>query len=331
MLELKGQEAAGGWLAQIAAARPPGRVFLFWGPAGAGKGQAALALAAAWLCQNGPGREPCQSCPACRKFRAGSHPDLIWLRLEEDKKKISIGQARELKRWLNFPPAEGPTRVVLIPEAETLSLEAANSLLKTLEEPPADTLTVLTAVDPEALPATILSRCQKIFFKPLAQDIVAAELGQRLSSEPAQARLGAALAGDSLEAALELDLKTALDWRGQILEQLAGLGPAQAERLLDMAEQVAAKPEQAPLFLNLAAAWYRDLLFLASGGSAAGLANSDLAQKLTSLAGQAPAQSWAQRLEAVFEAQAGLAAWANLRLTVEALLLRLAPDRAGVQ
>jgi DNA polymerase-3 subunit delta' len=219
--QIEGQETVLGRLRRLARNHPPGRVFIFWGAGGAGKRLAARGLAAAWLCQAGPTPEPCGRCAGCLKLAAGVHPDLILLEPEEGKERVSIDQARELIKALRFAPVEGGTRVILLPDAEKLSLEAANALLKTLEEPPADTLTILTADDPNLLPPTVLSRGQLFFFPPRETAWVAAQLTKRLGLEPERARLMAALAGDNLETASGQDLEAALSLRADKIGRAA--------------------------------------------------------------------------------------------------------------
>jgi len=312
-------------LDRLALEQPGGGVFLFWGPPGSGKTGAGLGLASAWLCQGRAQDRPCAGCPACRKLGSSSHPDLLVLEPAPGRQIISIEQARELIRSLRFPPLEGKGRVVLIPGAERLSPEAANALLKTLEEPPPETTTILTAADPEALPPTILSRTQQLHFAAPDPEKTAVLLAQRLKVDPDRARLAAFLGRGEEEAAAGLDLDRALELRATLVDRLGrpgGPDPGGDLGLVELAEEVAAG-ESTPLFLDLSAAFYRDLLFLASGGPASETVGRDLAGRMSRLASLAPPQAWADRLEAVLEAQAALASYANPRLTMESLLLRL--------
>jgi DNA polymerase-3 subunit delta' len=311
-------------LQRLALEQPGGRVFLFWGPPGSGKAEAGLGLASAWLCQGSAPAEPCGGCPACRKLASSSHPDLLVLEPAAEKRKISIDQARELIRDLRFPPLEGKGRVVLIPGAERLSLEAANALLKTLEEPPPETTAILTAADPEALPPTILSRTQQLHFPAPDPERMTALLAQRLEVDSDKARLAAFL-GAGVEGTPEPDLELALDLRATLINRFTrsqGSDSKAALGITALAEEVAAEGT-AQLFINLSASHYRDLLLLASGGQASEIVSRDLAAQMSRLASLAPPKAWADRLEAVLEAQTALAAYANPRLTMESLLLRL--------
>ena len=113
------------------------------------------------LCQN-PARAPCGKCPGCARVLARAHPDLQWVRPEEDSRQIRIEQVRELAAELALTSHGGGYKVGVIAPADVLNRYAANALLKTLEEPPGRTLLVLVATAPSRLPPTILSRCQRL-------------------------------------------------------------------------------------------------------------------------------------------------------------------------
>ncbi len=346
---LKGQDRAVGFLKRIMAGDLGGRVYLFTGPPGAGKRTAARALAAARLCQGrrtaaeepgfGFGKPepaerpapavPCGSCPACLKLIAGSHQDLVIVEPEADKKQVSVEQARELMKSLQFAPQEADLRFVLFPQAERLSLAAANALLKTLEEPPGHTVIILTAAEAEALPQTILSRCQRLAFQPLEREVIAQEVAARKGLDDEAARLAAGLSGGSMGLALALDPAEALARRDQALARLGGLRRGNVGALFELAQAVAAKPEETAEFIKALAAWYRDLMVLAAGSDPEAVINRDRLAELTERAVRVPAETWAERLKAVLSAEAALEANANVRLTMEAMLLRLAPGMIG--
>lgn len=324
---LPGQNKLGTQLIHLAAQRPGGRVFLFWGPRGAAKRAAAYALASACLCQQGEEGEPCRRCLSCIKLLAGSHPDQIVLEPEKGKKKIAIEQTRELIKRLSYPPLEGDRRAVIIPDAERLSLEAANALLKTLEEPPGDTLTILTSSEREALPVTVLSRCQSFLFPQPEEGWLIDRVAERMSLDRDTARLMSVLAQGDLEAACALDRDTVLTGRERVIKKLCRQpGGVEADRLFDLALEVADKAESTELFLDLCAVCLRDLLLVAETGEAGEAINLDLAAQLPGLARQRTPRGWADRLEAVLSARSALNVYANQRLTLEALMLQLSPE-----
>jgi DNA polymerase-3 subunit delta' len=154
---------------------------LLHGPAGVGKDQFAAALAAALVCRGrGVRLEACGRCAECALSQAGSHPDLHWLRRPEDRRSISVDQVREIAERLALTSMRRGWRVAIVTPAHTMTHNAQNALLKTLEEPAAGTLLVLVSSRPSSLLPTLRSRCQRIeIARPpaaLAQDWLAARL-----------------------------------------------------------------------------------------------------------------------------------------------------------
>jgi len=156
------------WLADSTAAlraaheqgRMPHALLIHEAPGAGGEWLATFA-AALVLCERGAAA-PCGQCTACRRVAAGAHPDVSWLRPQEDSRQVRIEQVRELSADLALTSHGGGYKVGIITPADALNRFAANALLKTLEEPPARTLLILVASEPSRLPPTILSRCQRV-------------------------------------------------------------------------------------------------------------------------------------------------------------------------
>lgn len=150
----------------IAAAMRAGRLphaILLHGPRGVGKEIFAGALAAALFCAGrGDRLTACGACAECALSRAGSHPDLYWLRPLEDKKSISVDQVREACEQLGMTSMRRGYRIGVVTPAQAMTTNAQNALLKTLEEPAPRTLIVLVTPRPSALLATLRSRCQRV-------------------------------------------------------------------------------------------------------------------------------------------------------------------------
>lgn len=174
--DVKGQEEAKEFFQRAISKDRLGFFYIFAGPDGVGKGLFARELAKALFCKSGAlgsGRlDNCSTCPACLQIDSGSHADVNWLDVRERAEQVSVKDARALQDVLYLKPAEGPYKVAIIRQADRLSIAAANSLLKTLEEPPPGALLILLAVTPEALPATVRSRGQVVRFYPLPLDVV---------------------------------------------------------------------------------------------------------------------------------------------------------------
>jgi len=138
---------------------------LLYGRPGLGKHAFALQLAQALLCAAPRDGIGCGHCHGCRLFAAGTHPDLALIGLVEDAKSVTIDQIRALGDFLSLRPHTATRKVVVISPAEAMNLNAANALLKLLEEPPLGSILLLVSSHPARLPATIRSRCSRVFFK----------------------------------------------------------------------------------------------------------------------------------------------------------------------
>jgi DNA polymerase III subunit delta' len=189
--------------AELARARGTGKVhgaYLFEGPPGAGKTELALWFAQLLLCKGAPpsASAPCGACHDCRLFASGAHPDFH--RVEADGAWIKVDAVRELRGKLGLVANERGRRVGLIPGAERLRAEAANALLKTLEEPPPDTVLLLVTSAAEALPRTLRSRAVRVRFAPVSEAEIAAAL-EAEGMAAADAALASQLGGASPAAA----------------------------------------------------------------------------------------------------------------------------------
>jgi DNA polymerase-3 subunit delta' len=143
--------------------------YVFAGPRNVGKSSVARQFAASLLCEHfssGRGALPCGECAACRQFSHNRHSDAVWLERAADKKNISVEQVREFIRVMHMGTFMGQQKVGIVRDADTLSIEAANALLKTLEEPSGKVTMILLTALPESLPMTILSRAQVLRFLP---------------------------------------------------------------------------------------------------------------------------------------------------------------------
>jgi len=177
--------------------------YLFTGPAGVGKHLVASEFVRAWLCREASG-EACGVCDSCKRVGGATHQDLIEVTFLEKKKSIGVDQVRAIGAWLAQSPALGRHKAVIVDPASALTAEAANALLKTLEEPPPGRVIVLIATRPGALPPTVRSRCQQVSFGSLADDEVA-EVLRRNRWPAVSARQAAALAEGSPGTALARD------------------------------------------------------------------------------------------------------------------------------
>lgn len=140
--------------------------YLFAGESGIGKKFTAVNFAKTLNCLNSQPSDCCDECPSCKKIDSQTHPDFMMVTPE--KSEIRVEEVRAIEEALSFAPYEGKRKVVIVDEAEAMNASAANAFLKTLEEPPPQSIIILIASSPERLPETIRSRCSRVNFLPLS-------------------------------------------------------------------------------------------------------------------------------------------------------------------
>lgn len=262
-----GQQQAKKFLTRSIASNRLAHAYLFRGPEGVGKQLLARAFAAAVNCDAANGLAACGVCSSCIKFRAGSHPD--FLLVSPEKGAIKIEQIRNLTKALSFAPYEAKTRVVLIEDVHTMRQEAANSLLKTLEEPPENNILILTADSAGDVLQTIVSRCQTIPFYPLSVDETASIIRRKDNAMDSEtALLLARLSEGSPGKAMHYERMELVGLWKQLIDVLIRQDSNEGEevgQLLLMAESMAALKEDLPHLFALIRLWIRDCLFACYG------------------------------------------------------------------
>jgi len=313
-----GQPAAVGLLRRAIAQDRLAHAYAFVGPSGVGRRLTALALAQAALCD----QQGCGQCRTCRRVAAGQHPDCQVLAPTPPPGNpkggltIRIEQVRELEHAAALAPHEAGRKVFILDEAERMTLPTAQALLKTLEEPPPRTHLVLVLASLRTLPPTLLSRCQRVRFRPLDDAALEAFLAAR-GVDPAAAPLLARLAQGRPGAALATDLE-ALRARRQAALALAGTPTARLAVALDTLPVDRASVAG---YLEMLGLWYRDALCLAVGASEALLVNRDEMTAVRRLAEPGGIPGLLAALGRVRAAWLALESNVNPRLALETALL----------
>lgn len=230
---------------------------LFTGIEGVGKRSAAVAFAMACNCRSPLGTDPCGACSACRRIAADTHPDM--LRVGPSGTQIKIDQIRELCRTLGMKPYEARVRVAIIADAHRMNAAAGNALLKMLEEPPAGTVLILTALQAADLLPTVVSRCRHFRFKPIAREPLAGMLEKVYGFPAAEAALTAAMSGGSVTRALAMHRSRWVRRRDGFMRAIAGLADQPVTQALALAERMTRSKEEVPEVLDMLASWIRDL------------------------------------------------------------------------
>ena len=316
---------------------------LFTGDEGIGKKSFALEVAKALNCRNRQGFEACDECPSCKRISRSTFPPfgrdeddknrLIWSEhpdvamVRPYKQIIRVGPVRELEREANFRPFEGSARIFIIEDADHMNDNAANALLKTLEEPEPTSRLILTSSNPMGLPATIRSRCQAIRFAPIPASEIAELLITRHGIAPADATLLARVSRGSAGRALATDVDTYRERRDAMLSVLTLVSiDNDRVRLLRSAEDLAATADRDEYEQNLdiLEALIRDAWGLALGRPKDTVVNSDVIKQLEKIASELKskqAESWLSHIEDV---RAALEVNVNRRIATDALVLGMA-------
>ncbi len=294
---------------------------LFTGPPGVGKLDAALALAMAENCLTEPGLA-CGECGACRRIAKEEHPDIRIVRPEGAGRQLKAEAVRQVVREAPSRPFEARRRVSVFVDADRMNPTAANTLLKTLEEPPAWALMILVTENASALLPTILSRCQIYRFAPWHVEEVERVLVERRGMDPERATLLAALSGGSLSRASELEDESLSDIRDEALRLAAAVVDGASDQDIVKWADALSKNEHLLLLLQLLIGVLRDI---ASDGAGGSISHRDRETEIHRIAGGAPSSTWITAFELTETALIDIRdRYLNKRITLAQLLTRLA-------
>ncbi len=312
---------------QLLQARRAGRLphaLLLSGGAGVGKRGLAESLAASLLCTEADDRgHPCGHCRGCQLRLAETHPDLQRIVPEEKGKSIKIDTIREFIDRGGQTAHSGGYKIVLIEPADAMTNEAANSLLKTLEEPVAWTLLLLITSKPGSLPATIRSRCQKIILNAPPKDVALSWLQQNIGTDNNGEVLLQLAAGAPIKAA-ELADQELLQQRATMLDEFVALLEDREEPVALAGRWEKMDPE---LSLHWLSGWVIDMLRLKMAANPPNLINLEQIERLQDMAGKLDLKQLYILLDRLYEAHRTIGSTLNFRMLLEGLLLQLTATR----
>lgn len=236
-----------------------GHAYMFSGINSIGKKTLAREFAKALNCELVENlHDACDKCSSCLKIGHANHPDMIFI--EADGQFIRINAIREIQEQMKFKPSCGKWRAVIIDAADKMNDQAANALLKTLEEPSSSNILILISPRPYSMPATIMSRCRHMRFNPLPAATVTRFLMEQKGMDTEKAGLLAGLSGGSIGTALELDEEDIAGFRAEIMQLLANAKKDDPISLLNLASFSGQDKKKIKQGLDIINSCFRDAL-----------------------------------------------------------------------
>ena len=295
--------------------------YLFAGPPGLGRRTLALRLAQVLNCENptAPG-EPCLRCRTCRQIEAMQHPDLAVVQAETEGGVLKVDQVREVQRSLSLKPYQSKFRVAIFLRFQEANDNAANALLKTLEEAPAHAVLILTADSPEQLLPTIVSRCEILRLRPLPVEAIEADLLAR-GVEAGRARLLAHISGGRPGYARKLtEDSTLLEKREDRLNDLQTLLPSPRVEKFAYADKLSRDKDAMRQTILIWLSYWRDVMLRVAGAETP-LINLDRNMEIEFLAGRLDLSTARRVVKDLENGLEKLERNVNPRLLAEVLLL----------
>ncbi len=305
--------------------------YLFYGQESIGKKRLAITLAKALNCKGSDPLDACDECDSCIKIERTIHPDFFFIEPAKStptsrEAVIKIEAIRELQKKLAYLPYEGKKKVVVIDSAELMNPQAANSFLKTLEEPPSSTVLILISSNPNRLLPTLLSRCQGIQFHRLSPSVVKEIIQSQLmetgeSLTDSELDFHAHRSQGSVNQAMSENFAEMELLREQLLEVLENASFNRMDIVFGFAKAWARQTEQLQSVLNEFSGLIRDLALYRSGCGQTDIQNKSLSDRMKVIAQTRSLKAWLDQFTAVRNTQIALSGNANAQLFLENMLI----------
>lgn len=297
--------------------------YIFGGEHGSGKKLLASLFAMTLQCEAG-GIEPCMQCVSCRKALSKNHPDIINI-THEKPNSIGIEEIRkQLIDDVAIRPYESRYKIYIVNDAQKMTLQAQNALLKTIEEPPAYAVILLLADNPDSLLPTISSRCVTLNLKPVSDNLVKSYLMERMHIPDYQAEVDAAFAQGNIGRAQKL--ASSEEYREVMENSLRLVRYAQKMELyelVDAVKKMTADKDNIQDYLNIFSMWFRDVLLFKATREVDSLVFRQEINEIRERAQRSSYEGLERIIDAIHTAEVRLRANVNFELTMELLFLTI--------
>ncbi len=309
---------------QAALHRKFSHAYILNGEDGSGKGVLAKVFAAALQCEReGEGELPCGECRSCKQMESGNQPDVIWVR--SDKASIGVDVVREqINATAHIKPFQSDLKVYVVPNADDMTEQAQNALLKTMEEPPSYVVLLLLVEDVERLLPTILSRCMTIYLKPIADEQVVEYLIRECKVPDYTAKMSATFAQGNLGKAIRYAASEDFaEMKDRVMLILRHMGNMKVHEMVEAIKWIKQKKENVDDYLDLMGLWYRDVLLFKATNDANNLIFMEEFKYIAKEAGIRDYERLDSIIGALETAKIRLEANVNFDITMELLFLTL--------
>lgn len=300
----------------------PFHAYIFQGDVGVGKETMAKTFAAGLQCR-GKGDKPCAECVSCQQAESGNQPDIVWVTRE--KMSLGVKEIREqLCNTMDIRPFSSPYKVYIVPEAEKMTEEAQNALLKTIEEPPEYGVVILLTSNISELLPTIQSRCLTLEFRPLSNSTVEEFLKSQCQVPDYLAQASAAFAQGNLGKAMRYAKSDDfIERKDMILSILRNVERMDLAEMLAVIKDLGTRKEEVRDYIDLMALWYRDVLIFKATKNLNQLIFREESSHISREASNRSYEKIEEILQAFEKAKVRLKANVSFDVTMELMLLNL--------